>query len=79
VLLGDVALGRVDPTLGIMARSGTSGPIYVIDLELAEHLPVSFEAFQNRFLAPPEGEDAPSEFDPAAEPGEGRLEGEPAP
>lgn len=63
-LLADVSLGRVVPSQGIMARSGSEGPIYVLDLELAEHLPVGAEAFRNRFLSE-EGaaDELPSEFD----------------
>ncbi|MGH0038040.1 MAG: DUF4340 domain-containing protein [Myxococcota bacterium] len=79
-LLADVSLGAVDASQGIMARSGSSGPIYRIDLELAEHLPVSLEAFRNRFRASDE-EEAPSEFDEAfsEDPTPELLEGEPAP
>jgi len=65
-LLADVSFGQMDPKLGIIARSGNTGPIYRIDHALAEHLPVSLEAFRNRFAkaaTPPATEDAePDEF-----------------
>ncbi len=70
VALADVALGVTDPELGIVARSGSGGPIFRIEHELAEHLPVSFEAFRNRFVSAEEEEEVealPDEFseDPA--------------
>jgi hypothetical protein len=79
-LMADVSVGRVDPSLGIMARAGSGGPIYVIDLALAEHLPVSHEAFENRFRSKEAPGDEPSsEFDEAFGEDPATPEGESAP
>ena len=61
-VLAEVWLGEVDADRGIVARNaGPEGSdrIYRIDFALAEHLPVSLEAFRNRFLSK----------EPAPEPG----------
>jgi hypothetical protein len=49
-LLGEVALGNLDAD-GIVAQSPGSDVVYRLGFELAEHLPVSLEAFRNRFLS----------------------------
>lgn len=69
-LLGEVALGNFDAD-GIVAESPDSEVIYRLDYELAEHLPVSLDAFRNRFLSQAEPEaaapDAIETPEPAAE------------
>jgi hypothetical protein len=66
--LAEVALGVPDPERGIPARRPDRDEVFFLPFSLAEHLPVSYEAFQNRFLteeeptaadAPQAGEDAP--------------------
>ena len=58
-VLAEVFLGQLDPKLGIAAKAAGSDRIYRIDHALAEHLPVSLEAFRNRFLSK-EGASAPA-------------------
>jgi len=50
-VLAEVLLGDLDAEAGVAAKAAGSDRIYRIDHELAEHLPVSLEAFQNRFLS----------------------------
>jgi len=50
-VLAEVLLGQLDPKLGVAAKAAGSDRIYRIADELAEHLPVSLEAFRNRFLS----------------------------
>jgi hypothetical protein len=49
--LATVELGAIDPEAGIFARTPTSDTIYRISYDLAEHIPVSREAFLNRFVS----------------------------
>jgi len=67
-VLAHVELGRVDPDRGIAARAGGSGPVYRIEADLAEHLPVSLEAYRNRFVSREQAGEA-------AEPGAAADEG----
>ena len=50
-VLAEVWLGEADPDRGIVARSAERERVYRIDYALAEHLPISAEAFRNRFLS----------------------------
>ncbi len=50
-VLADVSLGGADPSRGIAAMRAGDPVVYWLDFELAEHLPVSREAFANRFVA----------------------------
>lgn len=62
-LLADVAIGDFDE--GIAARAGDQAIVYRLDGDLAEQLPVSLEAFRNRFLDPePADEGAAGTDDP---------------
>jgi hypothetical protein len=47
--LAEVHLGILRGTDGIVAQRAGDDTVFVLDLELAEHLPVSYEAFENRF------------------------------
>jgi hypothetical protein len=56
--LGAFELGAFDSSRGILARKPGAEPVYRLDYALAEHLPVSLDAFRNRFLsAEPAGEE----------------------
>jgi len=57
-VLAEVSLGEFDPDRGIIARRADQERIYRIDATLAEHLPITLEAFRNRFLSN-EGDVAP--------------------
>jgi len=48
-VLAEIQLGRHDVGRGIFARRAGDDTVYLLDYELAEHLPVSYEAFENRF------------------------------
>jgi hypothetical protein len=64
--LVEVWLGEVDAKRGLFAQSPDVTTVYALDAALAEHLPVSLEAFRNRFV---------SKEEPAVEPSaEGALE-----
>jgi hypothetical protein len=47
--LAEVHLGILRGTDGIFAQRAGDDTVFVLDYELAEHLPVSYEAFENRF------------------------------
>ena len=47
--LAEVHLGILRGTDGIFAQRAGDDTVFVLDFELAEHLPVSYEAFENRF------------------------------
>jgi hypothetical protein len=49
--LAEVHLGILRGTDGILAQRAGDDAVFVVDFELAEHLPVSYEAFENRFRA----------------------------
>lgn len=63
-VLAEVLLGRFDDA-GIVARAADGETVYRLDYALAEHLPVSLEAFRNRFRL--------TETDPADEAGEAAV------
>ncbi|MDJ0788261.1 MAG: DUF4340 domain-containing protein [Myxococcota bacterium] len=56
-VLATVHLGAADPSRGIPAMRGDEPVVYWLDFDAAEHLPVSYEAFANRFVSE-EGESA---------------------
>ena len=62
--LAEVHLGRASPE-GIAARTPDRAPVFELDIELSERIPVSLDAFHSRFRADPEP--AP---EPAGEPGD---------
>jgi len=69
-LLAEVRLGALRGSEGILAQRAGDPVVYVLDYALAEQLPVSYEAFENRFRAapaPPPVEDDAAEA-PTAEP-----------
>ena len=51
VRLAELEIGIADPNRGILARNPDGRKVYSLDWELAEFLPVSWEAYQARFLA----------------------------
>jgi hypothetical protein len=51
VVLADLRLGAVRGAEWILAQAEGNPIVYQLDPELAEHIPVSFEAFRNRFVA----------------------------
>jgi hypothetical protein len=59
--LAELRIGMPRGSEGFIAQSGESPIVFAIAGHRAEHIPVSLEAFRNRFLAEPEPE-------PAAEP-----------
>jgi hypothetical protein len=65
--LAEVHLGIADPDRGILARSVGQRAVYAIEHELGEHLPISYEAFQNRFVSAEIEEPEPGEESPAGE------------
>jgi hypothetical protein len=56
-LLAEVHLGNADPERGIAAQRSGDEVVYRVDYELAERLPISREAFVNRFRSSKEVED----------------------
>jgi len=54
--LAEIHLGSLDPARGIAARAAGDATVYRLDLALAEHVPVSLEAFRSRFLAAEDSE-----------------------
>jgi hypothetical protein len=67
--VAEVQLGTPDAEYGIPARVPGRDTVYALDGALAEHVPVSLEAFHERFV----GEEEKPE--PASEPVEGEAEG----
>jgi hypothetical protein len=61
--LASVNLGLLRGSEGILAQRTGEEIVYLVDYELAEHLPVSYEAFANRFRA----EAMPGELAPEPE------------
>ncbi len=64
-LLAEVYLGTLQGGDGIAARSASDGAVYRLPYELAEHVAVNREAFENRFAAA----EADATGEPAAEEG----------
>lgn len=63
--LAEIHVGNVEGSEWIVARAAGDPTVYQLSYELAEHLPVSLEAFRNRFLA---DEEETSEVLPEAAP-----------
>jgi hypothetical protein len=71
-LIAEIQLGDLRDD-GIPARTPDRETIFLLDAELAEHIPLSLEAVRNRFLAEPEPaelDDSPAEDDSDAAAGE---------
>jgi len=68
VRLAEVRLGALRGSHGIVAQTGENPTLFQLDLDRAEHIPVSIEAFRNRFLAEEEEAAEPSPSEPASEP-----------
>jgi hypothetical protein len=49
--LAEVHLGDADPDRGIAAQRSGDDVVYRLDFDLAERIPISREAFENRFLS----------------------------
>jgi len=69
-LLAEVRLGALRGSEGVLAQRAGDDVVYVLDYQVAEQLPVSWEAFENRFRAAPEPP-AAGEVAPAAAPDAG--------
>ena len=52
-LIAEIQLGDLRDD-GIPARTPDRETIFLLDAELAEHIPLSLEAVRNRFIAAPE-------------------------
>lgn len=57
-LLAELFFGRVDPDRGVFVRVPGRDTVYAIGAGIAEHVPVSLEAFRNRFVSQEEEVDA---------------------
>ena len=68
VRLAEVRLGALRGSQGIVAQTGENPTLFQLDPGLAEHIPVSFEAFRNRFLAEDEEAAAEEAAEPPTEP-----------
>ncbi|MGH0030932.1 MAG: DUF4340 domain-containing protein [Myxococcota bacterium] len=66
--LAEIHLGDVEGSEWIVARAAGDPAVYRLGYELAEHVPVSLEAFRNRFLG---GEEPGAGVEPEGEPGNG--------
>jgi hypothetical protein len=51
VPLAEIHIGKLDVPEGIVARVAGSPIIYRLDYELADQIPISLDAFRNRFVA----------------------------
>jgi len=51
VRLAEVRLGVLRGSQGIVAQTGENPTLFQLEPDLAEHIPVSYDAFLNRFLA----------------------------
>ena len=58
-LLAEVHLGNADPERGIAAQRSGDEVVYRLDYDLAERIPISREAFANRFLSSEEAPERP--------------------
>jgi hypothetical protein len=70
-VLAEVQLGDVEGSEWIAARAAGDPVLYRLDYALAEQLPVSLDAFRNRFRAEEKPEAAPAE-EPAPAPEDGQ-------
>ncbi len=57
-LLAEVQLGDFDADRGVAARRPDLDTVFLLDYDIAEHLPVNLDAFRNRFVSaePAQGE-----------------------
>ena len=60
-------VGTLQGGEGIVAKAAARDEIYQLEYELAEHIPVSLEAFRNRFALQPEEEEGAEASDVPAE------------
>ncbi|UCE85380.1 MAG: DUF4340 domain-containing protein, partial [Deltaproteobacteria bacterium] len=69
-VLAEVQLGRFDPKRGVPARAADRETVYRLSDNVGEVIPLSFEAYRNRFVTePPEAEPADAAAaDPSEEP-----------
>lgn len=58
-LLAEVHLGGADPGRGIAAQRAGDEVVYLLDYDLAGQVPISLEAFTNRFLSSEEPPETP--------------------
>jgi len=77
-LLAEVHLGVLRGDDGVVARRPDRPEVYLLDYGVAEYLPVSLQAFRNRFVSEAEPEEpAAAEAEPSeAEPANGEAEPE---
>jgi hypothetical protein len=61
VRLAEVHLGNADPERGIAAQRSGDDVVYRLDYDLAERIPISREAFENRFRSSEETQEPPQE------------------
>jgi len=61
--LAEVMIGRLDDSRGLYAQRRGDPKIYLLDSEVAESIPISSEAFANRFVVKEEASSAMSEAD----------------
>jgi hypothetical protein len=64
-VLAEVQIGHVEGSEWIAARAAGDSTVYRLPYSLAEQLPVSLDAFRNRFEAPEADEQKPAEAPPA--------------
>ena len=55
--LAEIHIGKVEGSEWILARAAGDPVVYRLSYDLAEYVPVSLEAFRNRFLAEPHAEE----------------------
>ncbi|MCP5059690.1 MAG: DUF4340 domain-containing protein [bacterium] len=72
--LAELRLGRIEAGRGIAAQRPEDPIVYWLDASLAEHLPVSLEAWQNRFKAEEATAPEASDEEPSEAVEEGALE-----
>jgi hypothetical protein len=66
-LLAEIQLGKADSERGIAARRSGDEVVYRLEYDLAERIPISREAFVNRFLSSEEPQDSEEEESDAEE------------
>ena len=60
-ILAEVHLGKADPERGIAAQRSGDEVVYRLEYDLAERIPISREAFVNRFLSSEQPQDSEEE------------------
>lgn len=66
-VLAQVRLGARQGADGVVAQTGENPQVFRLDAATAEHLPVSLEAFRNRFLARGEADRGETDLDSGGE------------